>query len=90
MFRNIFACLVHEQKECVKDLARNLHHHDPESIILLYNGGTDQGLLNDNFPYRELNTFVHPNPTPQKHGYLHGFALDCMRYALKNFAFYSF
>ncbi|HLP57512.1 MAG TPA: hypothetical protein VK186_01725, partial [Candidatus Deferrimicrobium sp.] len=47
--RNIFACLVHENIECVVDLVRNLSYQDPSSQILLYNGGKDSALLN-NFP----------------------------------------
>ncbi|MCP3064466.1 hypothetical protein LXT21_37405 [Myxococcus sp. K38C18041901] len=43
--RNIFACLVHERPDCVLDLVRNLHHLDPDSLILLYNGGNPPGLL---------------------------------------------
>jgi hypothetical protein len=35
--RNIFACLVHESRDCVIDLVRNLHALDPASLILLYN-----------------------------------------------------
>ena len=37
--RNIFACLVHENQECVIDLVRNLRYVDPASLIILYNGG---------------------------------------------------
>ncbi len=86
--RNIFACLVHEKRECIADMVRNLHFQDPESEIILYNGGNDHGLLqNDNFSYRDFKARCHPSPTRQKHGYLHGFALDCMKYALKNYAF---
>ena len=86
--RNIFACLVHEKKECIADMVQNLHYQDPESEILLYNGGNDHGLLkNDSFPYHDLKAHHHPAPTRQKHGYLHGFAMDCMKYALKNHSF---
>src|SRR5262249_5864740 len=30
--RNVFACLVHESRECVVDLVRNLRYHNPDSI----------------------------------------------------------
>lgn len=82
--RNVFACLVHEQPDCVADLVRNLHHHDPGSTILLYNGGSDRHLLPRSFPYDKYNAVVHDAPRPMQHGYLHQFALDCMQYALDN------
>jgi hypothetical protein len=78
--RNIFACLVHERRDCVVDLVRNLHFLDPSSLILLYNGGRDDGLLQD-FPFERYNAVVHPAPRPMKWGWLHDFALDCFRFA---------
>lgn len=84
--RNIFACLVHEQRECVVDLVRNLHHLDPDSHILLYNGGLDTGLLRD-VPWERYNATVHPTPRPMKWGWLHDFALDCFRFALEHHPF---
>lgn len=85
--RNIFACLVHESQECVIDLARNLRYHDPSSVILLYNGGKDPELLNDHFPFEQYGAVLHPSPHPMVWGCLHTFALDCMQFALDNFAF---
>lgn len=79
--RNIFACLVHESRECVIDLVRNLHHLDPDSRILLYNGGRDTELLRG-FPFERYNAVIHPTPKPMKWGWLHDFALDCFRFAL--------
>jgi hypothetical protein len=76
---NLFACLVHERPETVADLVRNLRHLDPDSEILLYNGGRDRGLLREPL---EGEPLVHPRPRPQTWGRLHGFALDCMRSAL--------
>jgi hypothetical protein len=32
MLRNIFACLVHENTDCVIDLVRNLHFLDPPPL----------------------------------------------------------
>jgi glycosyltransferase involved in cell wall biosynthesis len=85
--KNVYACLVHEREDCIIDLVRNLHYHDPGSVILLYNGSENPGLLTGNFPYKNYNAVIHPSPVPQKHGYLHKFALDCMEYALENFTF---
>lgn len=85
--RNVYACLVHENEDCIIDLVRNLRYHDPESLILLYNGSENPMLLNQDFPYEKYGAYIHPSPVPQKHGYLHTFALDCMAYALENFTF---
>jgi len=85
--KNIHACLVHESKECVIDLVRNLRYQDPASIILLYNGGNDHSLFESDFPFERFGAVIHPDPSPVKHGYLHNFALDCMDFALKNFSF---
>jgi hypothetical protein len=80
--RNIYACLVHERAECMIDLVRNLHCLDPASTILLYDGG-DGRVLDAAFPFRDYGAIRHPAPRPQRWGSLHGFALDCMRYALE-------
>jgi hypothetical protein len=82
-YQNIPACLVHERGECVIDLVKNLHHLDPESTILLYNGGNDSALLQSGFPFADYNAVVHPQPRPMKWGWLHDFALDCFRFALR-------
>lgn len=86
--RNVYACLVHESPECVVDLVRNLHYHDPASSILLYNGGGNSGLLaQQGFPFERHGAVVLPNPRPMRWGWLHGFALDSMRFALANIPF---
>lgn len=85
--QNVFACLVHENEDCILDLVRNLHYKNPDSHILLYNGGTDPGLVSDPKRYEQYGATWHPSPTPQKHGYLHGFALDCMAFAFANYSF---
>jgi hypothetical protein len=87
--RNVFACLVHESEECVVDLVRNLRYHDPDSAILLYNGGSNPDLLNRGFPFEKYGAVVHPAPRPMKWGLLHGFAIDSMKFALDNFSFDS-
>jgi Methyltransferase domain/Glycosyl transferase family 2 len=85
--RNIFACLVHESRDCVVDLVRNLHALDPASLILLYNGGRDPSFLSDQLPYERHGVVLHPSPRPAEWGYLHQFALDCMQWACNNHPF---
>jgi len=78
---NVYACLVHEQRDCVLDLCRNLRSVDPDSTILLYNGGHDAGLLAADPAFDRLGAVVHPTPRPMRWGSLHDFAIDCMRFA---------
>lgn len=85
--RNIFACLVHENRECVVDLVRNLHCLDPDSVILLYNGGRATDLLSTGFPFESYGAVVHPSPKPMEWGRLHDFALECMQFALSQLPF---
>src|SRR5437899_2767838 len=85
--RNVFACLVHESRECVVDLVRNLRYLDPSSTVLLYDGSPDQQLLANGFPFERLGAVVHPRPRRMAWGRLHDFALDCMRYAVRHLAF---
>ncbi|MBB6250757.1 class I SAM-dependent methyltransferase [Nitrospirillum iridis] len=85
--RNVYACLVHEQPDCILDLVLNLRHNDPVSPIILYNGGKHPDLLAGADVWQRLGAVVHPAPSPMKWGYLHGFALDCMRLALDLFTF---
>lgn len=84
---NIYACLVHESIDCVIDMVRNLHFHDPSSTILLFNGGSELQLKATLFPFEEFGAIILPLSNPVKHGYLHHFALECMEFALDNFAF---
>jgi predicted O-methyltransferase YrrM len=84
---NIFACLVHERLDCVIDLVRNLRTLDPDSLILLYNGGRDHTLLSSGFPFERYGAVVHPSPQPLAWGKLHPFALDCIRFAQSNFEY---
>jgi hypothetical protein len=85
-FRNVYACLVHESHQCVIDLVSNFHHLDPDSKILLYNGGTDAALL-DGFSLEQYNAVVHPSPKRMRWGWLHDFAVDCFSFALKELPF---
>jgi glycosyltransferase involved in cell wall biosynthesis/predicted O-methyltransferase YrrM len=85
--RNVYACLVHESPECVLDLVRNLRYHDPDSPILLYNGGGNPGLLAQRLHFERHGAVVLPNPRPMRWGWLHDFALDSMRFALENTPF---
>jgi hypothetical protein len=79
--RHVFACLVHESPECIADLVRNLRYLDPDSAVLLYNGGQNPHLLAGAGVRDQHNVVVHPAPRPMKWGRLHDFALDCMRFA---------
>ena len=88
--KNVYACLVHENEDCVIDLVRNLHYHDPNSTILVYNGGSDPRLFQSDFPYSKFGVVFHPTPNPATHGYLHSFAFDCMEFAQKNISFDCF
>jgi hypothetical protein len=88
--KNVFACLVHESEACVIDLVRNLRYQDPDSVILLYNGGEDPRLLQNQALLGHLGAVVHPSPRPMKWGRLHEFALDCMKFCVDNFALDTF
>jgi hypothetical protein len=85
--RNVYACLVQESQECVIDLVRNLRCLDPESSLLLYNGGPDPRLLEPISCFDKLGAFVHPDGRPLDSRTLHEFALACMRYALQRVPF---
>ena len=82
---NVFACLVHERMECVVDLVRNLRTLDPESTVLLYNGGPNPSLLNSPTITRS-GACVHPRPNRMAWGRLHEFAIDCLRTATDELA----
>lgn len=87
VLKNVFACLVHEKPDCVLDLVKNLRHFHPDSAILLYNGGHNTQLLSDRALTKTYKAIVHPSPKPQPYGYLHGFAFDCLAYALEHLPF---
>lgn len=82
---NLLACLVHERRPVVEDLVTNLRALHPGSPILLYNGGPEADLL-DGLD-RLGDVVVHPAPEPQAWGTLHRFALDAMRFALREVPF---
>lgn len=79
-------CLVHENQDCIIDIVRNLHHLDPDSRIILYNGGTNTALF-DHFPFNRYDVIIYPEPKPLKWGWLHDFAIDCMEYAVMHLDF---
>jgi predicted O-methyltransferase YrrM len=81
---NVYACLVHEQVDCVIDLVRNLHCTDPSSTILLYNGSPNSDFLELAFPFASYNAIKHPHPRPTRWGWLHDYAVDAMRFALSD------
>jgi hypothetical protein len=85
--RNVYACLVHESQECVVDLVRNLRCLDPDSTILLYNGGADASLLQPRSCFDKLGARIHPNPRPIEASKVYQFALDCMQFALDELGF---
>lgn len=87
--KNIYACLVHESEECIRDMVHNLHYNDPSSIILLYNGSNNNNLIPADIAGK-YGAVIHPNPVAAKHGYLHRFAIDCMEFSLENFDFNTF
>jgi hypothetical protein len=87
---NVFACLVHERQESVVDLVRNLTYLDPDSRILLYDGGRDPALLRRRFSVDGREPLVHPTPRPLSWGVLHQFAIDSMRFALEELSFDTF
>jgi glycosyltransferase involved in cell wall biosynthesis len=88
--KNVFSCLVHENEDCIIDLVRNLHYHDPASHILLYNGGENNNLLANRSLFEKFGAIIHPDPRPVRHGYLHDFALRSMQFAVDNFTFDTF
>jgi hypothetical protein len=85
--RNVYACLVHEAQECVVDLVRNLRCLDPESSILLYNGGSDDSLLQPRSCFDKLGARIHPHPRAIESDTLYQFALDCLRFASDELSF---
>ena len=85
--KNIYACLVHEKKDCIEDLVYNLNYHDPGSVIILYNGGIDKELLSGLSGLEKYGVICYPKPVSQKWGYLYSFAVQCMEFALANLEF---
>lgn len=78
-FSHVFACLVHDNQSCVRDLVANLSAFDSSSRILLYNGGDDHQLLEDSM-FRTAQVLVHPSPVRMRWGFLHEFALGAFEY----------
>jgi hypothetical protein len=86
---NIFACLVHENLECVIDLLRNLKYFDPSSPILLYDGSARKRLLPPEFPFERYHATLVPESKSLPWGRLHDFALDCFQFAIRTYEFVS-
>ena len=84
---NIIACLVHEAPECVADLVANLRFLDPDSGVLLYDGSKAGRLLCGLGLDNRDGVFIHPTPRRMNWGWLHDYAIDCMRFALDNLDF---
>lgn len=84
---NIFACLVHEKPDVVWDLVCNLRCLDPASSVLLYNNSGDPSLLEDGRFHADPQVIVYPEPRLHRYGVLHGYMLDCMRWACQNLEF---
>jgi glycosyltransferase involved in cell wall biosynthesis len=82
--KNVYACLVHEKEECIADLVKNLRYQDADSTILLYNGSKNPDLLKSLLPFQDAGVVLHPHPESVRHGYLHSYALNCMRFALEH------
>jgi glycosyltransferase involved in cell wall biosynthesis len=84
-FRNVFACLVHENQECVIDLVRNLRYLDPGRSCCSITADRTPG-FQSRFPFEEWRGRP-PNPRPLAWGRLHDFALDCMQFAIDRVPF---
>ncbi len=85
--KNVYACLVHEEQDCVVDLVRNLLYYDATSTVLLYNGGGDSTLLDDNPVLENPRVLIVPQPKRMAWGRLHDYFLDCTRFALRQLSF---
>jgi hypothetical protein len=70
----------------VADLVANLQYLDPDSTVLLYDG-SGGALLGELSRLTGPGVLVHPNPRAMAWGKLHGFALECMRFALERLDF---
>jgi hypothetical protein len=83
---NVFACLVHEAPDCVRDLVDNLQFLDPESVVLLYDGSGGDLVPQLGLDW-QAGVVLYPQPKAMRWGKLHDFAIDCMRYALEHLDF---
>lgn len=84
--KHVFACLVHEDADCVVDLIRNLRFFEPDSEILLYDGSA--GSLLEHAPtFEKLGAVMHPAPGKQSWGRLHDSVFDCLELGRQRFSF---
>ena len=81
--KNLFSCLVHEEPDVIWDMVCNLRCLDPASCVLLYNNG-EASLLEDRRFQSNPCVHIYPNPKPQRYGALHGYMIDCMRWACQD------
>ncbi|QXT34383.1 hypothetical protein KV697_11150 [Sphingomonas sanguinis] len=78
MLKNVFAISAHGQPDCVEDLILNLRTCDPNSPIVLYDGGKDRSIIAQTERWQQFLVDVVPNPQPQAWGSLHGYAIACI------------
>src|SRR4051794_22057871 len=60
---------------------------EPDAAILVYDGSRAGALLADVNVRLDERVLVHPRPRPMRWGRLHDFAIDCMRYAVRELDF---
>ncbi len=78
--KNVFACLVHEKPDVIRDMVCNLRYLDPPSHILLYNNSGDASFLEDHRFLGDSHILIYPEPKRQPLHTLHGYMIDCMRW----------
>ncbi|UOE92705.1 hypothetical protein [Alkalihalobacillus sp. LMS39] len=69
-----FAILAHKNEEILKRQIENIQYFNPESKVVLYNGGTDKRFGNS------LNINICPYSRPLKYGNLVPFMIDVMKW----------
>lgn len=82
--KNVFSCLVHERRDVIWDMVCNLRCLDPTSSILLYNNSGTASLLADCRFYSDPYILVYPEPKLHRYGALHGYMIDCLRWACQD------
>ena len=85
--KNVFSCLVHEKPDVIWDMVCNLRCLDPASSVLVYDNSGNAPLLTDRRFYSDPKVFIYPGPKPQSYGALHGYMIDCLRWACQDRGF---